>query len=235
MQRYAKDSNSSSLTAWPYNTISLRSLPSSRLRNPRPKPGESPKLMYRWSGPWRVVERLSDVTYRIASLSDNNTLVAHVKKLSRFYPYEDPYGHYNHGVAAPPAMEGQPHVAGPAEPPAVAGPPPLPALQPPQPPVVAPPAAAPTQSASVPSVVNRRPAAADRRARQPSPQRYQVQALLQRRGRGPSREYLVHWEGYPANEATWEPLRHLLPDYRDEVRVFDRSIGRKQKAAKASR
>ena len=38
---------------------------------------------------------------------------------------------------------------------------------------------------------------------------YEVERLLDRRGTGKNRHYLVKWTGYPIWDTTWEPLDHL--------------------------
>ena len=38
---------------------------------------------------------------------------------------------------------------------------------------------------------------------------YKVEAILQHKGKGASRRYLVLWKGYPLTEASWEPESHL--------------------------
>src|SRR5207237_2380681 len=38
---------------------------------------------------------------------------------------------------------------------------------------------------------------------------YEVEALVASRWRRGRLEYLVHWRGYPIEERTWEPMRHL--------------------------
>ena len=49
---------------------------------PAPKKGISPKLFPKWSGPFVIQERLSDVTYRV-KLSDNKSIVIHVQRLRK--------------------------------------------------------------------------------------------------------------------------------------------------------
>ena len=50
---------------------------------------------------------------------------------------------------------------------------------------------------------------------------YKVKAILDRRGSGDSREYKVHWVGWPKNEASWEPRVNLLTRCFDELSEFD--------------
>jgi hypothetical protein len=38
---------------------------------------------------------------------------------------------------------------------------------------------------------------------------YEVERILRKRRRGHSTEYLVKWQGWPLEEATWEPLENL--------------------------
>lgn len=44
----------------------------------------------------------------------------------------------------------------------------------------------------------------------PSQQFYNVDKILERRGCKPHEFYRVHWEGYPEQEGTWEPVENLL-------------------------
>lgn len=39
--------------------------------------------------------------------------------------------------------------------------------------------------------------------------RFMVEEILDHRERGGQRQYLVHWKGYPVDEATWEPASNL--------------------------
>ena len=58
---------------------------------------------------------------------------------------------------------------------------------------------------------------------------YEVEAILQHRGKGARRQYLVSWKGYDLSEATWEPESHLenapdvLVDYLHCVKTSERS------------
>jgi hypothetical protein len=38
---------------------------------------------------------------------------------------------------------------------------------------------------------------------------YEVDRIMATRGRGNRQQYLVLWQGYPLESATWEPIRHL--------------------------
>ena len=56
---------------------------------------------------------------------------------------------------------------------------------------------------------------------------YPVEAILDRKGSGKSRQYLVKWEGLSDEENTWEPATHLQrrelqPLLRDFNEDFDR-------------
>ena len=44
---------------------------------------------------------------------------------------------------------------------------------------------------------------------------YEVEGILRHKGKGARRRYLVLWKGYPLEEATWEPERHL--DHAPEI------------------
>lgn len=51
------------------------------LYNPKRKKGLSPKFMSPWEGPYRVVKRLSDVTYRIQKIGEGALKVVHFNRL----------------------------------------------------------------------------------------------------------------------------------------------------------
>ncbi len=53
---------------------------------------------------------------------------------------------------------------------------------------------------------------------------YIVEALLRRRKKRNSFEYLVKWEGYPEHDSSWEPRSALLQDVPELVHEFDKSI-----------
>ncbi|XP_038058673.1 uncharacterized protein LOC119729953 [Patiria miniata] len=55
------------------------------LFNPAKKKGVSPKLMCRWEGPYLILDKLSDVTYRIQGKSGEKMKVVHSDRLK---PYE---------------------------------------------------------------------------------------------------------------------------------------------------
>ncbi|KAG7176718.1 hypothetical protein Hamer_G015547 [Homarus americanus] len=64
------------------------------LYNPVLKKGQSPKLQSPWEGPYTVVERLSDVTYRIKGRRKAQSVVVHVNRLWQYhgpgqYTWED--------------------------------------------------------------------------------------------------------------------------------------------------
>jgi transposase InsO family protein len=49
---------------------------------------------------------------------------------------------------------------------------------------------------------------------------YEVESIVDARGKGKSRQYLVKWKGYPSDQNTWEPLKHLT-NVKDLVKAFD--------------
>ena len=53
---------------------------------------------------------------------------------------------------------------------------------------------------------------------------YVVKTILKRRGPASSREYLVHWVGWPKSAATWEPLANLMTRCFDMVAEYDHSM-----------
>ena len=66
----------------------------------------------------------------------------------------------------------------------------------------------------------RKPESKDRKYSKPDPivtpegaEEYEVDEIVrhqkQRRGKQTKLEYLVFWKGYPAHEATWEPVENL--------------------------
>ena len=61
---------------------------------------------------------------------------------------------------------------------------------------------------------------------------WDVESILKKRRRGRRIEYLVKWQGYPLEEATWEPLENLeraddtIQEYEDRTNKTDRSDGR---------
>ena len=54
------------------------------LFNPAKKKGVSPKLMLRWEGPWLIVSRLSDVTFRIQLRPGSKPRVVHSDRLKPY-------------------------------------------------------------------------------------------------------------------------------------------------------
>jgi len=55
------------------------------LYNPPKKKGQSIKLRSPWEGPYAIVERLSDVTYRIKGRRRANLKIVHVNRLWRYH------------------------------------------------------------------------------------------------------------------------------------------------------
>ena len=47
-----------------------------------------------------------------------------------------------------------------------------------------------------------------------------VEAILNKRVKNNQIEYLIKWEGYPIEEATWEPVRNLS-NVKDMIRRFE--------------
>lgn len=39
---------------------------------------------------------------------------------------------------------------------------------------------------------------------------FEIEKIIAHRGEGESREYLIHWKGYPSDEDTWEPVSSLF-------------------------
>ncbi|KAL8444269.1 hypothetical protein Emed_006312 [Eimeria media] len=57
---------------------------------------------------------------------------------------------------------------------------------------------------------------------------YEVEHILDSRGSGPGEEFLVQWKGYPAEQATWEPLSNLT-NCRALLRAFRASRTRRRR------
>ena len=56
------------------------------LYNARRKPGIAPKLANRWEGPFLIIERLADVTYRIQKGPRGRPKVVHFDRLKAYMP-----------------------------------------------------------------------------------------------------------------------------------------------------
>jgi len=50
---------------------------------------------------------------------------------------------------------------------------------------------------------------------------YVIEAILDIQGTGKNRQILVHWEGYPAEEATWEPYAYIKGRVPDMVKEYE--------------
>ena len=59
------------------------------LHNPVRRKGKSPKLQGDWDGPYKVVTKISDVTYRIQKNSRSLPKVVHVDRLARYHGSND--------------------------------------------------------------------------------------------------------------------------------------------------
>ena len=55
------------------------------LHQPIRKVGLCPKLQRQWDGPFRVVNRLSDLVYRIQRVGKTRTQVVHHNRLKKYY------------------------------------------------------------------------------------------------------------------------------------------------------
>jgi len=60
---------------------------------------------------------------------------------------------------------------------------------------------------------------------------WEVQHILEKKGKDASTRYLVQWRGYPIEEATWEPIEHLYKSL-DIVEAFEKRV-RKDRRTKA--
>jgi len=54
------------------------------LFNPQSKKGKIPKLQSNWEGPYRIVKKLSDITFRIQKSARHKFKVVHADKLASF-------------------------------------------------------------------------------------------------------------------------------------------------------
>ena len=61
---------------------------------------------------------------------------------------------------------------------------------------------------------------------------YEVQDILDCCGRGPTREYLIHWKGQSREEAMWEPLSSLT-NCQNKLRAFALTRRRRQRSQTA--
>jgi hypothetical protein len=52
--------------------------------------GESTKLISKWVGPYRVIEAVNPVTYRVRHINTDKELIAHVNRLRKIQPYIPP-------------------------------------------------------------------------------------------------------------------------------------------------
>lgn len=59
------------------------------LHNPIRKKGKSPKLQASWEGPYEVVTRINDVTYRIRKSPRSPMKIVHVDRLARYHGSND--------------------------------------------------------------------------------------------------------------------------------------------------
>ncbi|CAK1599348.1 unnamed protein product [Parnassius mnemosyne] len=55
------------------------------LHNPVRSKGNSPKLQAKWDGPYRIVTRINDVTYRIQKSAKGTPKIVHVDRLACYY------------------------------------------------------------------------------------------------------------------------------------------------------
>jgi hypothetical protein len=53
------------------------------LYNPANKPGLSPKLISKWKGPYIIVQKLSDVSYKISCSKQTGVKVVHYNRLKK--------------------------------------------------------------------------------------------------------------------------------------------------------
>jgi hypothetical protein len=55
------------------------------LYRPTRKKGKSPKLQFSWEGPYKVVNRINDVVYRVQKNPRSKMLVVHLDRLAPYY------------------------------------------------------------------------------------------------------------------------------------------------------
>ena len=56
--------------------------------NPRRVKGRSPKLQKSWEGPYKIITRLNDITYRIQKTPKAKMKIVHVERLAKFHERE---------------------------------------------------------------------------------------------------------------------------------------------------
>ena len=54
---------------------------------PVAKVGMTYKFLAKWNGPFKIIRKLSNVNYRIASLKGDKILVVHVQRMLRYKPW----------------------------------------------------------------------------------------------------------------------------------------------------
>lgn len=59
------------------------------LHNPLRKKGKSPKFQPRWEGPYKIITRLNDLTYRIKQGTRGKPKIVHIDRLARYHGSND--------------------------------------------------------------------------------------------------------------------------------------------------
>ena len=65
------------------------------LHNPLRRKGKSPKLQARWEGPFKVITRINDVTYRIKKGLKGKPKIVHIDRLARYHGVNDARDEHN--------------------------------------------------------------------------------------------------------------------------------------------
>lgn len=157
---------------------------------PKPKKGLSRKLQHRWHGPYRIVQKLSPVHFRLR-ICNNNRAVTTTVHANRMKPFTDP----DVRPILPPSQDNLPEPYLPLEDlPSDSF---FPDHNLPSEPNTQQPGHSPTPKPPRDNTID-------------DPHVFSVERIVRRRIRNGRPEYLVKWVGYPDTANTWEPEEHLL-------------------------